>query len=371
MNKGTNRNDESRDDDGMLAALIKMLETKPSMRRLVDRLGARHADRLAARLAIERATRRRRRGVRVFRPGTAPVASSAPLVAPVSLAPATMGGVAAPPSPPLPAVVAVEAYAPSAQGGLGVRLCALGPCQVVVGTRTLTRDDWPVQKALRIFAQLACRRDTIYDGILMSTYWPESDDERARASLRNALYYVRQVIEAAATESGFDAGLEVWRSRRSRDVGLRGAYEVDAEVFERGIDAAAVAFAQGDVCGARRALESALALYRGPFMDGVDEEWVQAPRARYEDLYLRGTGLLSQCALASGEAQVAETVARRGLQRDEMRETLHVALIEALLAQGRRAEAMRHYQEAAALFEREFGISVPRVLTDLFPRLVA
>lgn len=277
-----------------------------------------------------------------------------------------------PPPPPVRRSTSIaHALAAPAAIPRGVRVQTLGDCTVTVGTRVITKDDWPVQKAMRLFALLAHRREAVYDAVLTAAFWPESDEEHARASLRNALYYVRTVLERAGRESGVEDVPEVARSRRSRTISLRGEVQVDAVAFEHGIESASAVLAEEAFSEARRVLIETLALYRGPFMDGVEDEWVRGPRAHYEELYLRGMQMLARCHIALGEAEAAEKVARRALRRDELRETLHVALIEALLAQGRRAEAMRQYQEAAALFEREFGISVPRILTDIFPRLVA
>ncbi|MBM3465614.1 MAG: hypothetical protein FJX76_26285, partial [Armatimonadetes bacterium] len=270
-------------------------------------------------------------------------------------------------SVPMVAVSAPRVAEPEAQP---LRVECFGNCTVAFGGRTIRTEDWPVQKAMRLFAMLVHKPEGVYDSALLGHFWPESDEERARASLRNALYYVRGILDDLGRDAGPGTVPEVHRSRRSRAISLRGDYWVDTVALESGVARAGDLFALERHEEARNAL-GVLSLYRGAFMEGVDDDWVQGPRTHYAEVYLKGMHLLARCHLAMGDAEAAEAVARRALVHDDLRETLHVALLEALLAQGRRAEAMRHYQDAAAHFEKEFGISVPRILTDLFPRLVA
>src|SRR5215218_8028019 len=84
------------------------------------------------------------------------------------------------------------------------------------------------------------RRDS-----LLGLFWPELDQEHARAALRRALYFLRAEL-----------GAEVVAGRGDEEVGTPdGVLWCDATALEQSLTA-------GDA-------ESALAHYRGPLLDGL------------------------------------------------------------------------------------------------------
>jgi len=241
----------------------------------------------------------------------------------------------------------------------------LGRCAVRAGGKTIEERDWPTQKSLLLFAFLAARGGRpVPDAVLSGTFWPESSEERAKSSLRNALYQVRATLAGAG-----DVTLDVQRNRCTRTVTLRTPLATDVEAFETGVSEAAKLFAEGPVAAQER-LRSALSLYRGEFLEGFEDDWILARRAQLADLHLQALHLAARCHLALGEAGAAEQVSRDAITRDDLREDLHADLIEALAEQGRRGEALRHYREVVAHFEAEVG-TVPSTLHDIYDVLLA
>ena len=123
-------------------------------------------------------------------------------------------------------------------------------------------------KRLALLAYLAVssprrfhRRDT-----LLALFWPEFDEEHARASLRRALYFLRSAL-----------GAETVAGRGDDEVGVpEAALWCDATAMEQ-------LAAEGDD-------EAALALYRGPLLDGLYvagasvefQDWLDRERLRLE-----------------------------------------------------------------------------------------
>lgn len=225
---------------------------------------------------------------------------------------------------------------------------------------------WTTQKSMLLFTYLASRAGrAVPDSTLIGTFWPDSDDERARGSLRNALCQVRATVAQAAGSE-----LQVERNRRSRAVTLSHAVCLDVDEFESGVSEAARLFESDMPAAALDVLLRVMPLYQGELLEGFEDEWITVRRAHFAELHLRGLSLLIRARLALSDATGAEQVARYALTIDDLREDLHGGLIASLVAQGRRGEALRQYREAVAHYEREIGV-VPSTLHDLYDELLA
>lgn len=224
---------------------------------------------------------------------------------------------------------------------------------------------WTTQKSMLLFAYLATRAGRpVSDSALTGAFWPDHEEERARGSLRNAIYQVRQTVSPAA---GSD--LRIDRNRRSRAITLSQPIVLDVDVFERGVAEAAALFEEGLAAAALERLTSVLPVYRGELLEGFDDEWIVTRRAQLADQHLRAMHISIACRLALGDACGAEQTARYALTLDDLREELHGGLISALVQQGRRGEAVRHYLDTVAHYKREIGVT-PSTLHDIYDQLL-
>ncbi|MHB2020626.1 MAG: BTAD domain-containing putative transcriptional regulator, partial [Candidatus Xenobia bacterium] len=263
-------------------------------------------------------------------------------------------------------VEAPSAAPPAPSRAPELRVMLMGRCQIQSGHAVLREDDWPSHKAMKLFAYLASRgQNAASDLVLMDTFWPDSDEQRARNSLRNAVHQIRHAIKMLLGE-----GVHLERSRKTQTLLLQVPYWLDTRTFEDGVRDASALYAARRPQEAIAILTDVLPLYRGEFIEGSHDEWIEGLRTQLGEVYLRGLHLQARCLLAIGDAEAAELVARRAIQADDLREDLHGDLIEALTAQGRRGEALRHYQDTVSLFEREMGV-LPSSLTSIYDRLLA
>jgi DNA-binding SARP family transcriptional activator len=113
---------------------------------------------------------------------------------------------------------------------------------------------------------------------------------------------------------------------------------------------------------AREDLECALALYRGPFLDGffVDgapqfEHWAEQERVRLTSLCQRAQEAVAQRRQAAGDLPGALDALRRLTSTDPYNARFVLWLMQALAATGDRAGALRHAKTHAALLRTEFG----------------
>jgi TolB-like protein/DNA-binding SARP family transcriptional activator len=216
-----------------------------------------------------------------------------------------------------------------------IRISCLGGLRIERGGEVI--DDLPAQpvrSALLLY--LALERRATRDE-LVALCWPERDAERARHSLSQTLYQLRGVLG------------EEWVDARADQVAVSAAMAVDALEF----DAAAEAGRD----------EEAFSLYDGPFLDGYHvggtaafESWVDRWRSRLTRKHARVCRRLAGARAAGGDTEGALGVARQWCDLDPLDDEAQHRLIELLALSGRRADALRQYEEYERLVATELGV---------------
>src|SRR5262249_30678225 len=106
-----------------------------------------------------------------------------------------------------------------------------------------------------------------------------------------------------------------------------------------GAEADVIAFDAAITAGDEASLERAVALYRGPLLEGCSEEWAFQERQMREQAYLTALETLAARAVARGEAKAAERHLRRVVTADPLLESAQRALMQTLVADGNYAAA--------------------------------
>jgi DNA-binding SARP family transcriptional activator len=173
---------------------------------------------------------------------------------------------------------------------------------------------------------------------LLALLWPESDTQRARGSLRQALHALRQALGASDIVAG-TVELRLNPERIGSDVGSF----LDAV---RANDAAA-----------------AVAAYRGPFLDAVHtnnaadfEYWRERRGEELRQLYAAQVDQLAERAEAQEDFAAAAAWWRKRQDIDPTNGVVAARLIRALDGAGERAAALRHAQLHAAVLQHEFEL---------------
>src|SRR4051812_26603159 len=112
-----------------------------------------------------------------------------------------------------------------------------------------------------------------------------------------------------------------------------------------GVDVDLVAFDAAIARGDPASLAEAVALYRGPLLEGCSEEWAFQERQPREQAYLAALEGLTADALKNGDPATAEGYLRRAAAVDPLRESTQRALMEALAAGGNYSSALITYRE--------------------------
>jgi predicted ATPase/DNA-binding SARP family transcriptional activator len=164
--------------------------------------------------------------------------------------------------------------------------------------------------------------------------WPNSDTATAQANLRRILNELRRVLGGASC---------LIRTPQPRTLRLDpDDVDVDVLAFDRLI-------ARGDPAS----LERAVGLYRGPLLEGCQEEWALQERQVREMAYLNALERLANGAVADAELGLAVGYLRRVVATDPLREAAHRALMQALAAGGNHAAALVVYRDLRLLLHRE------------------
>jgi DNA-binding SARP family transcriptional activator len=187
---------------------------------------------------------------------------------------------------------------------------------------------------------------------LAGALWPDSDQSQAIANLRPVLSELRRAL---ATQ-----GNRV----QSPDRHTLALDLTDAEVDLLRFDAAIAS-------GTLSALEQAVGLYRGPLLEGCNEEWVFPEREAREQVYLQALKTLGDASLADGNYAAAAGCYQQAVRTDPWQEAARRGWMEALAKNGDTNAALQVYREFVA-FLREDPKALPDEQTSaLYQRLRA
>ncbi len=214
----------------------------------------------------------------------------------------------------------------------GLQLYFLGPLDMRGGDQQLPRP--PTQKSHSLLAYLALHRDQPQPrDRLVGLFWAERPDRNARRSLSTALWHIRRclpdksVLVSDARTVQFNQQADLW---------------LDVEAFEAQVS-------RTDVAG----LQSAIALYRGDFLEGFYDDWILGERYRLEVLFFEALARLMAAYEAAGDHQSALATAQRLLGRDPLREDAHQQAMRAYCRLGQRNAALEQYDRCRQIVRAE------------------
>jgi len=228
------------------------------------------------------------------------------------------------------------------------RLLTLGSA-VLVDSSAVPVGEQRRRLALLALLAVAGERGVSRD-VLVSRLSPESPADSARHALHQLLYYLRRQL----TDEAF---LGTDPLRLNPDVISSDVVDFTA-ALERG------------------ALEEAVALYRGPFLDGFHlgdsaefEEWAEAERSRLAACHVDALARLAAAADARGDHQRAIDWWQRLVLLDPLSGRAELGLMQALAAAGDAAGALQRAHIHQSRIRAELGIDPDPQVAALAGRL--
>src|SRR3954447_498248 len=229
----------------------------------------------------------------------------------------------------------------------------------LVGRVALVRDGAPVDEAqfpgrqIRLtFAYLAAEqgravpRDELADALRGEAPPPTWD---------KALTGIVGKLRALLADQGIDGARALTGAFGCYRLELPEGTWVDLVAAASAADEAEAALAAGSLKQAREAAALSESLVRLPFLPGQDGSWVEQKRHELEEIRVRALGVLTDAALRSGEATDAVKWAEQAIALSPFRESGYRRLMEAHIAAGDRAEALRVYERCRRLLADELG----------------
>jgi DNA-binding SARP family transcriptional activator len=203
------------------------------------------------------------------------------------------------------------------------------------------------QRLLACLGLLGCRHRSFLAGLL----WPKSSESQAAGNLRTSVWCISHAFPQLL-HTGADT-LE-----------LEDSVRVDVKALQRQV-AAIHAEPQAHVPDGF--LES---LGRADLLPGWYDDWVVFEQERLRQLRLGALEFLARQQLAAGEPDRAVAAALSAAGIEPLRESAHLLLVQAHLASGNRAAAVRAYSMFSSRLCDELGVQPSEQLSRLVSEFV-
>lgn len=237
---------------------------------------------------------------------------------------------------------------------MGHPAIAIAPTAVhLLGGFRVEHRETPVSlppSAQRVIAFLALHEGPRWRDVVAGTLWPDAAEASAAASLRSALWRVRQLSPDLVHSDG--SRLEI-------------TAEVDVDL--RRMVTLARGLVGADPVGETLRWE----LLEAELLPGWYDDWVLLERERLNQLRLHALEALAERLAAAGRYGEAVDAGMLAVSGEELRESAHRVVILALLGEGNVASAIRHYRSYAVLLADRLGIEPSPALRGLIESVAA
>jgi TolB-like protein/Tfp pilus assembly protein PilF len=193
---------------------------------------------------------------------------------------------------------------------------------------------------------------------IASLLWADRAESQARGSLRQTLSELRRALGSEYADA---------LGSSAETVELDGGrIECDVARFE-------ALLARGD----RAALEEAVALHRGPFMEDLElredafDEWLMRERRRLEARSLSGLASLASLCEAEGDIEAALGHVDRAIEIAPIREELHRKGMELCQRLERSTEAIERFERLRSELAAELNVEPQAESRDLYTAILS
>jgi LuxR family maltose regulon positive regulatory protein len=241
------------------------------------------------------------------------------------------------------------------------RLLLFGRPRLEVDGRTVPASAWRAQRAFHLLVFLALRPRGASRDLLLEAFWPGRQAAAGRRNFHPTLSYVRHVLPTSGAAPILH---EAGHYRMNPEYPLT----CDAWDFERLLEEARGA---GQPAARRAALEQAIGLAEGGFLDGLYSDWAEALQGRMRDRLERALTEIGDLRGRAGEYEAALDSFRRASELDSFREPTRLAVIECLLRLGNRRAALNEHEKLKETLRGELGVEPMPETEEGMRRLLA
>ncbi|MCI0390693.1 MAG: tetratricopeptide repeat protein [Acidobacteria bacterium] len=234
--------------------------------------------------------------------------------------------------------------------------------------RPFAADAWTTKRAREILCFIASRRhrraskDTIID-----IFWGEADLEVVTRNFHPTVSHIRKALNSNQSLK------QNFLLYRDGDYFLNAdfSYSIDVEEFDRLVSESDAARRAGQHESSIAGYEAAVKLYRGVFMNGNYDEWVEEQRSYYRERYFHLLEVLVIAAQKKEEWPRSLHLAQQILHDDPFREDIHRLVMRAHAAQGNRVAVKEQYETLRSLLRKELGVEPAAETMKIYRQLLA
>lgn len=235
-----------------------------------------------------------------------------------------------------------------------IRAYTLGRFALMVGDRPPAFGPKVPRRALELLkALVALGGRCVCEWKLCDALWPDAEADAARQNLKATLHRLRKLVGAQAVQL------------RGGQLSLSPQCSVDAWEFERHVNAALDLPLGSSATALLPPVERALALYRGPFLDGEASGFAQRTRERLRGKLVRAVLRAAQASVTDGEPARGMALLQRAIDLEPLEEALYEPLMRLWLGAARPIEAMKAHAQLVVHLREGAGLRPSCVLDAL------
>ncbi len=215
----------------------------------------------------------------------------------------------------------------------------------------------------KLFMYLLTHRDyaaTVQE--LSEALWREDEVDNPAGALKNLMYRLRTLLKKNLGDAPY-----IITSQGSYGWNPEIEVELDIEKFEEYYKRAKAVSKQEGLSD----YESAVALYRGDFMENnTENHWAATLSTYYHSMFLNAVKVLSELYLERERYQDMEDLCVYAAQMDNVDEELYCYHIMALIKQNKCELALKRYEEACKILYDALGVRNPAKLQQVQKELL-
>jgi DNA-binding SARP family transcriptional activator/predicted ATPase len=252
----------------------------------------------------------------------------------------------------------------------------------LLGTPEVSHAEQPLtfqtRKVLALLAYLVVEQGVHSRDKITALLWPESDEERGKASLRRALSYLRESLDETSHEHPGNVPLQpphVLIEHQTLSFNFASDFEIDTQTLETAFTLARRR-SSGELRTHLAHLHMAASCYRGNFLDGLSlpdtpdyEDWLLLQRESWRRRANTIFDRLSQWQAEAGELENALDTTTRWVEHDLLNETARTRLMQLHSALGNRVAALQAFERCRSILERELSAEPSSEIVVLAERI--
>jgi len=219
------------------------------------------------------------------------------------------------------------------------------------------------RKSLALLTYLAIERGEHLRDTLSALLWPDHEQSKAFANLRQALWEIQKAIG------------EDWLNTSKDKIGLK----EDANIF---LDVARFeelfenSQSQSDVSLRISHLVDTVSIYRNHFLTGFSlkdshpfNDWAYAESEELKRKFAEALTLLTESYCALDQAKSAIPYGRRLVSLDPLNESAHRQLMEVYIQAGQQSAALKQYQTLEQTLRKELNLDPQPEIRELYKKI--